>query len=106
MGAGDGLRLLRLKNLLTGLEIGVLAALAMLAWLGVWSMLYRRSFWTAPNLLAAVFYGEPSLRNQFTVHTFSGLGLYLLIYGTVGMLFGLAMGGRQRTLAITCIGIL
>src|SRR5689334_3215515 len=94
------------QYLLTGLETGVLAVLAMLAWLGTSAVWYRRTFWTAPNLLAAAFYGESALHNRFTVYTFSGLGLYLVIYGSLGMLFGLAMQDRHASLRITCIGIL
>src|SRR2546421_13020691 len=101
MVVGDGPRMPASQYLLTGLETGVLAALAMLAWLGVSSMWYRHSFWTAPNLLAAAFYGESALHNRFTVHTFAGLGLYLVIYGALGMLFGLAMQGRHPGLRIT-----
>ena len=71
------------QYLLAGLKTGVLAAIAMLAWLGMSEMWYRKSFWTAPNLLAAAFYGESALRNRFTVHTFAGLAMYLLIYGSL-----------------------
>jgi hypothetical protein len=92
--------------MMTGLQTGVLAALAMFSWLGVSAVWYRRSFWTAANLLAATFYGESALHNQFNVHTFSGLGLYFVIYGTLGMLFGLAMQDRHASLRITCLGVL
>jgi hypothetical protein len=94
------------QYLLTGLETGVLAALAMLVWLGLSAMWYRKSFWTTPNLLAATFYGESALRNRFTLHTFAGLALYLLIYGSLGLLFGLAIQDRHASLRITCWGIL
>ena len=106
MGAGEGSRLAAFQYLMTGLETGVLAALAMLTWLGVSAAWYRHSFWTAANLLAATFYGERALHNQFTVQTFSGLGLYFVIYGTLGMLFGLAMRDRAASLRITCVGVL
>jgi hypothetical protein len=106
MEAGDGRRTSVSQYLLTGLETGVLAALAMLVWLGVSAMWYRKSFWTPPNLLAAAFYGESALRNRFTVHTFAGLALYLVIYGALGMLFGLAIQDRHPSLRITCIGVL
>jgi hypothetical protein len=94
------------QYLLIGLETGVLAGLAMLLWLGVSAMWYRRSFWTTCNLLAATFYGESALRNRFTVHTFAGLALFLLIYGSLGMLFGLAIQDRRAGVSITCLGIL
>jgi hypothetical protein len=94
------------QYLLTGLETGVLAALAMLVWLGISATWYRKSFWTTPNLLAATFYGESALRNRFTVHTFAGLALHFVIYGALGMLFALAIQDRHPSLRITCIGIL
>jgi hypothetical protein len=94
------------QYLLIGLETGVLAALAMLLWLGVSAMWYRKSFWTSCNLLAAIFYGESALRNRFTVHTLAGLALFLLIYGFLGMLFGLAIQDRHAGVRITFLGIL
>src|SRR5260370_25051354 len=106
MEAGGDRRTSVFRYLLTGLETGVLAALAMLVWLGISAAWYRKSFWTTPNLLAATFYGESALRNRFTVHTFAGLALYFLIYGSLGMLFGLAIQDRHPSLRITCIGIL
>lgn len=109
MGAGASPRIPAsqyLQYLLTGLQTGVLAVLAMLAWLGLSSVWYRRTFWTAPNLLAAMFYGENALHNRFTVYTFSGLGMYLVIYGALGMLFGLAVQNRLPSIRITCVGIL
>jgi hypothetical protein len=106
MGAGDRPRIPAFQCALSGLETGVLATLAMLSWLGVSSMWYRRTFWTAANLLAAIFYRESALHNQFNIHTFSGLGLYFVIYGTLGMLFGLSVQNRPASLRITCIGIL
>ena len=94
------------KYLLAGLETGVVAVLVMLAWLGVSAMWYRKTFWTAPNLVASTFYGEAALRNRFTVHTFSGLAVYLLVYGLLGMMLGLLIRDRRASLRITCLGIL
>lgn len=106
MEAGDAPKGSVSQHLLAGLETGVVAALAMLVWLGVSELWYRKTFWNTPNLLAATFYGESALRNRFTVHTFSGLALFFLIYGSLGMLFGLVMQDRRRSLRLTCIGIL
>ena len=105
MNAGSGRQRAIVKYLLAGLQTGVLSALAMLAWLGATAMWYRKTFWTAPNLLASLFYGESALRNRFTAHTFSGLALYLIIYGSVGMLFGLGIQDR-RGIRVLWIGIL
>jgi hypothetical protein len=106
MEAGNGGRASSRDYCLAGVETGVLATLAMLVWLGLTSAWYRRSFWTAANLLASTFYGESVLRNRFTWHTFSGLALFLVIYGTLGALFALAIQNRPGSVRITCWGIL
>jgi hypothetical protein len=100
MESGDGRRWPVGQYALAGLETGTLACLGMLAWLGVSSMWYRRSFWATPNLLASTFYGESALRNRFTAHTLSGLALFLLIYGSIGIIFGLALQHRRGALLL------
>src|SRR5215831_16588985 len=97
MGVGDRPPRPAFEYLLIGLKTGILAALAMLAWLGISSAWYRRGVWTAANLFAAAFYGESALHNRFNIHTFSGLGLYFVIYGGLGMLFGLAIQDRHHS---------
>ena len=106
MGVGDRPPRPAFEYLLIGLKTGILAALAMLAWLGISSAWYRRSVWTAANLFAATFYGESALHNRFNIHTFSGLGLYFVIYGGLGILFGLAIQDRHSNLRTMCIAIL
>src|SRR5579863_359382 len=90
---------------LAGLETGTLATLAMIAWVGLSAVWYQRSFWTVPNLLASGFYGERALSNRFTTHTFSGLALLLVVYGLVGILFGMAMQHRRGVLLVA-VGVL
>jgi hypothetical protein len=90
---------------LAGLETGTLATLAMLVWVGVNAMWYRRSFWMVPNLMASTFYGDRALSNRFTSHTFSGLALFLVIYGLLGLCFGLAMQQRRGGLLVA-VGVL
>jgi hypothetical protein len=106
MEAGDRPGIPAFQYLLTGLETGVLAVIAMLTWLGFSAIWYRHTFWLAPNLLAAAFYGDSALQNRFTIHTFCGLGLYIVIYGALGILFGLAVRDRQASLRITCVAVL
>jgi hypothetical protein len=106
MDAGNGSNRSVPKYLLAGVESGVIGVLAMLVWLGVSAMWYRKSFWTAANLVASTFYGESALRNRFTAHTFSGLALYLLVYGILGMVFSIAVQDRHRGFGITFVGSL
>src|ERR1039458_8267751 len=45
-------------GLLAGLEAGIIAALVLLGWLALASAWYRRSIWTAANIMATTFYGD------------------------------------------------
>ena len=105
MESGDGRNWSVGQYALAGLETGTLACLAMMAWLGVSALWYRRSFWTTENLVASGFWGDMALRNRFTAHTFSGLALLLLLYGAIGVVFGLAVQHRRGAWLIG-IGIL
>jgi hypothetical protein len=95
-----------LNGLLAGLEAGMFGALIMLAWLGVASVYYRRSFWAAPNLLASTFHGESALRWEFRITTFAGIALFLLLYACLGALFGAVLQDRAARLRAALLGIL
>ena len=92
--------------LLAGLQAGVIAALILLGWLALASALYRRSIWTAANIMATTFYGEAALGRDFNSRTVAGLALYLVLYGTIGALFGLTLANRDASLRVTLIGVL
>src|SRR5271165_1753318 len=81
-------------GLLAGLQAGVIAALILLGWLALASAWYRRSIWTAANIMATTFYGEAALGREFTFRTVAGIALYLVLYGTIGALFGLTLASR------------
>jgi hypothetical protein len=74
---------------LGGLETGVSGALAMLAWLAVASIWYRRTVWWIPNLFASAFYGGPAILYRFTKYTAAGIALDVFVYGALGCGFGL-----------------
>jgi hypothetical protein len=93
-------------GLLAGLEAGIIAALILLVWLALASAWYRRSIWTAANIMATTFYGEAALGQEFTFRTVAGIALYLVLYGTIGALFGLTLANRDASLRITAIGVL
>jgi hypothetical protein len=95
-----------LEALLAGLQSGMLGALTMLGWLAAASVYYRRSLWTVPNLLASTFHGEAALRSDFTRTTFSGIALHLMIYATLGAVFGLLVGHRTTRLRIALLGVI
>ena len=93
-------------GLLAGLEAGIIAALILLGWLALASAWHRRSIWTAANIMATTCYGEAALGREFTSRTISGLALYLVLYGIIGALFGLALASRDPSLRMTLIGVL
>ncbi len=95
----------RWTALLAGLQAGMLAALAMLAWMGSSAVWERRSFWTSENLLATTFYGGTAVHNGFSTSTLSGLALYLLIYSTLGCVFAAAAGGKFTAAKLLLAGI-
>jgi hypothetical protein len=79
---------------LAGLQGGMLGVSAMLAWLGVSAAWQRRSFWTAPNLIATAFYGERAIRSGFAGRTLSGVALYLTLYSLLGAIFAVLIRDR------------
>src|ERR1039457_4035708 len=107
MGDGENAHKKReADGLLAGLEAGIIAALILLGWLALASAWYRRSIWTAANIMATTFYGEAALGREFTSRTVAGLALYLVLYGIIGALFGLALESRDPSLRMTLIGVL
>lgn len=92
--------------LLAGLEAGIIATLVLLGWLALASAWYRRSIWTTANIMATTFYGEAALGGVFTSRTVAGLALYVVLYGTIGALFGLALASQGPGLRTTLIGVL
>jgi hypothetical protein len=95
-----------LEALLAGLQSGMYGALAMLAWLGLASVFYRRTMWAIPNLYASTFHGEAALRRGFAYTTFSGIALHLLIYASLGAVFGFLMQDRTTRLRIVLLGVI
>ena len=107
MGGGENAHKKREADAaLAGLEAGVIAALILLGWLALASAWYRRSIWTAANIMATTFYGEAALGRNFNSRTVAGLALYLVLYGTIGALFGLTLANRDASLRTTLIGVL
>jgi len=96
--------------MLAGLQAGMLGVFWMLAWLGISAKWQLRSFWTAENLMASVFYGERSIRSGFAWQTVAGLSLYLLIYSLLGAIFAVviavAVSGLPARIRLVLLGIL
>src|ERR1039457_2046642 len=87
-------------GLLAGLEAGIIAALVLLGWLALASAWYRRSIWTAGNITATTFHGDPALGRDFPPRTEAGIALYLVFYGIGGPRAGPTLASRDACLRI------
>jgi hypothetical protein len=95
-----------LEIFLAGLQAGMMGICWMLAWLGLSAMGQQRSFWTAENLMASVFYGGAAIRRGFGPSTLSGIALYLLVYSLLGAVFAVAARHRFTRLGTGLVGVL
>ena len=77
----------------------MLGVLWMLAWLGVSAAWQQRSFWTAENLMASVFYGANAIRSGFAGETLPGLAVYLVLYSMLGAFLATARSRPAAALA-------
>src|SRR5216683_2278083 len=85
----------RLRSALGGLEAGVLGVLGMLATFMVAALANHRPYWLVPNLLATAFHGPDAYTASFTRSTLTGLAFLLLLYGLLGLVWGMIWGDRQ-----------
>ena len=98
-------RLSTLYTLLAGLQSGVLGGLFMLLVLSLAALRHGRTFWSASNLFATIFYGEDALRRGLRFSTLGGASLHILVSALFGIAFAFAtqwLENRlyQRLLAI------
>ena len=93
------------RTSLAGLQAGMLAALWMLAWMGVSAAWQRSSFWTTENLLASAFYGARAIHTGFAFSTLSGLSLYLIVYSLLGCAFAIVVQTRLPRLRLLLVSV-
>ncbi len=96
----------RIDRLVGAVQAASLASMLMIFWCGIASRSSSHSFWTLPNLMAGLFYGQNSLRPEFSFQTLSGLALHLLFSTTFALLFALAIPPTLRPLTSLILGIL
>ena len=89
--------------MLAGVQAGVLGALAMLACVMIGAAWNHRSVWSVPNLLATTFFGSDAYRNQLVRTSWSGVALIVVIYGCLGMVWGLIFRDNRKH-ALTVYG--
>src|SRR5437764_14691133 len=84
----------RLRSALGGLQAGVLGALGMLLTFVLAAIVDRRSWWLAPNLIATAFHGPDAYTASLTRSTLTGMGFFLVLYGSLGAIWGLLWGEK------------
>lgn len=75
-------------------------------WFGIASRSSGHSFWTVPNLMAGLFFGQNSLRPDFGFHTLAGLSFHLLLSTAFAILFALAVPPTLKPFTSLLLGIL
>ncbi len=106
MGPANQGRSTLLYRILAGIQTGILGGAAMFGCLAVSSLLGARSVWIMPNLLGSALHGHPVVDRGFGWLAVTGLGLHLAVAGSVGLLFGVAIGDSRYRLRVTLLGII
>lgn len=96
----------RSERLLAAMQAASLASILTIFWCGIASNSSSHSFWTVPNLMAGLFYGNASLRPDFGFHTLSGLAIHFLLSTIFAMLFAVAIPPTLRPLTSILLGVL
>ena len=96
----------RSERLLAAVQAASLASILTIFWCGIASSSSAHSFWTVPNLMAGLFYGNASLRPDFGLHTLVGLALHLLLTTVFAVLFATSIPPTLRPLTSLILGIL
>ena len=92
--------------ILAGIEVGILGGLLMLAWLALVSLLYGRTVWHPPNLLATTFYGDLALRRGFRWATLAGMSLHLVVCAGLAVSFSFAVRRLAGRFRVWLLGLL
>lgn len=94
-----------LERLLAAMQAASLASILAIFWCGIASSSSSHSFWTLPNLMAGLFYGNASLRPDFGFHTLTGLAIHLLLSTAFACLFATAIPPTLRPLTSLLFGV-
>lgn len=96
----------RMERILASIQAASLSAILTIFWCGIASRSSEHSFWTFPNLLAGLVYGQNSLRPDFGLHTLAGLSIHLLTSTLFAILFAIAIPPTLRPFTSLMLGIL
>lgn len=96
----------RPERMLASVQAACLSSILTIFWCGIASRSSAHSFWTFPNLLAGLFYGQNSLRPDFGFHTMTGLSIHLLLTTIFALLFAALVPPALKPLTSLLLGIL
>jgi hypothetical protein len=83
---------------LAGLQAGIAGVIWMFGCLVVAAFWSGRGIWSVPNLFSTVFYGNFAYQDVFLHSTWAGLALITVIYGVLGMVWGIFWKAERKPL--------
>lgn len=83
---------------LAGLQAGIVGVVWMFLCFFVGAVWTGGGLWSVPNLFATLFHGEYAYQNEFFKSTWAGVALLVVIYGSIGALWGCVWRARRRPL--------
>lgn len=104
--AGSTLGDAYLAGVFGGLRAGMNGGIVTLIVLALNSLWTHHSAWAIPNLMGSTFYGGRVIGRGFGMASVSGIGLYFVMSGLAGVLFGLLivrLGSPLRTPALSLL---
>lgn len=91
---------------LAGLEAGMFGGAAALLFLLVTAVWRHQPWWSTPNLLASLLYGERAFRSGLGTVTISGIAMHFTASGLIGAVFGLVFGAIRSPVRLFFLGVL
>lgn len=87
-----------LAHAFAGLQAGIVGVIWMFLCFFVGALWSGGGIWSVPNLFATTFYGDYAYQNEFFKVTWTGIAFIVVLYGTMGAIWGLAWRGRRGPL--------
>jgi hypothetical protein len=81
-----------------GLQAGIVGVLWMFLCFFAGAIWTGSGIWSVPNLFSTIFHGEYAYQNEFFKSTWAGIALIVVIYGTIGALWGMLWRTRRPPL--------
>lgn len=81
-----------------GLQAGIVGVFWMFLCFFAGALWTGGGIWSVPNLFSTLFHGEYAYQNEFFKSTWAGIAFIVVIYGTIGALWGMLWRGRRPPL--------